>query len=72
MVDDCSNIGSSSPGRPGCRNVKGGGDNVIPSSDGWYATYVVYRSFRYPPAIPKMDALGGAGAWPFILWDQFI
>lgn len=50
------------PGRPGCRNIKLGGDNAIPPSEasgGWYATYVVYRSFKHPPPIPKIRELGG-------------
>ena len=57
--------GPHSPGRPGCRNVKQGGDNAIPpstTSEGWYATYVVYRSFKYPPPIPKLEKLARGGA----------
>lgn len=45
-----------SPGQPGCRNIRLGGDSAVPPShisESWYATYVVYRSFRYPPEIPK-------------------
>lgn len=54
-----------SPGRPGCRNIKLGGDNTEPPSsvsEGWYATYVVYRSFKYPPPVPKVAKYGHAGA----------
>ena len=41
-----------SPGVPGCRNVKLGGDNIKDGDtlDAAYMTYVVYRSFRKPPA----------------------
>ena len=41
-----------SPGVPGCRNVKLGGDNIkdMDTLDATYMTYVVYRSFRKPPA----------------------
>lgn len=55
----------SSPGRPGCRNVKRGGGNAIPpssASESWYSTYVVYRSFKFPPPIPKLDIIARAGA----------
>ena len=52
-----SNLQISSPGRPGCRNIKAGGDSVaLEESEGWYATYFVYRSFRYPPPIRKKDS----------------
>ena len=51
---------SLNPGRPGCRNVKRGGDNATPPSLAseswrWYSTYVVYRSFKFPPPIPKIE-----------------
>ena len=43
-------------GRPGCRNVNSGGDTVlIPSfqslDESRCCTYIVYRSFKYPPPI---------------------
>ena len=49
-----------SPGQPGCRNVRLGGDSAVPPShvsESWYATYIVYRSFRYPPEIPKLGKM---------------
>lgn len=49
------------PGMPGCKNIKAGGDNVMPPSDssgeGKCCTYVVYRSFRYPPPVPPIQPL---------------
>ena len=46
---------------PGCRNVRAGGDTTIPDQstlDGQlppvYMIYVVYRSFKYPPAVKLM------------------
>ena len=57
---------SDPPGRPGCRNVRAGGDNVRPSSmtsENGYFTYVVYKSCKYPPPVPKLDLLTHAGAW---------
>lgn len=47
-------------GQPGCRNFRAGGDSANPpsmaSDECWYATYVVYRSFKHPPPIPKVSA----------------
>jgi len=48
----------SNQGKPGCRNVRLGGDTATPPSEAskrWYATYVVYRSFKYPPPVPKLE-----------------
>ena len=48
----------SDPGSPGCKNIRAGGDTATPptmTSHRWYATYVVYRSFKYPPPIPKLE-----------------
>ena len=45
-------------GRPGCKNIKAGGDTVIPelsASDSRFMTYVVYRSFKVPPPIKPLD-----------------
>ena len=40
-------------GKPGCKNIRLGGDSVlVPSNSldgGQFSTYVVYRSFKYPP-----------------------
>ena len=50
-----------SQGRPGCKNIKAGGDTVMPELDtpnSRYTTYVVYRSFRTPPPIKPL-AHGG-------------
>ena len=58
----------SCPGSPGCRNIRSGGDTATPSQDAsssWYATYVVFRSFKHPPPIPKLDV---AAQW--LLWPQ--
>jgi hypothetical protein len=47
---------SLSSGRPGCKNIRAGGDSVmvpsqLQSSDQHRcSTYIVYRSFKYPPA----------------------
>ena len=44
-----------SPGKPGCKNEKSGGDNVaIPSSGSSCCVYVVYRSFKYPPPVKPL------------------
>ena len=43
-------------GKPGCRNVKLGGDTVVPklnSAKQHYMVYVVYRSFKFPPDVRK-------------------
>lgn len=40
------------PGKPGCRNVRAGGDSVPndPISDeASYMTYIVWRSFKFKP-----------------------
>lgn len=58
-------------GEPGCRNIRAGGDTANPpsmtSEECWYATYVVYRSFKHPPPIPKRGAtvVARAGGWSF-------
>ena len=45
-----------SPGKPGCKNEKSGGDSVaIPSSESSCScVYVVYRSFKYPPPVKPL------------------
>ncbi len=48
--------GQNSWGRPGCKNIKAGGDTVKPelqTADSSYTTYVVYRSFKCPPPTKK-------------------
>ena len=43
------------PGKPGCRNIKAGGDTIATPSDSLdesrYYTYLVYKSFKYPPPV---------------------
>lgn len=44
-------------GRPGCKNIRAGGDTVheeLADDNSRYCTYVVYRSFRHPPPVPPM------------------
>ncbi|CAK9055791.1 Uncharacterized protein SCF082_LOCUS30127 [Durusdinium trenchii] len=44
-------------GYPGCKNIRNGGDTVKPSltsGNEAFSTYVVYRSFKYPPPIPPL------------------
>ena len=47
------------PGRPGCRNVQKGGDTVQhgPTSENGFMTYMVYRSFKFPPTGPNSRTL---------------
>ena len=51
-------IGSMIPGKPGCKNIRAGGDNVMvpsrSSDDNRCSTYIVYRSFKHPPPIPPL------------------
>ena len=70
---------SLNPGRPGCRNVKRGGDNATPPSLAseswrWYCTYVVHRSFKCPPAIPRLEnsKLSPGGWWTFHTCLKFV
>ena len=39
----------ASQGQPGCRNIRKGGDSVGHDTSAAYATYMVYRSFKYKP-----------------------
>ena len=47
-------IRCNNKGRPACRNVAKGGDAVKTSeaSEDVFMTYMVYRSFKYPPQGP--------------------
>ena len=38
-------------GKPGCRNIRSGGDNVKPAQnkDDVFMCYIVYRSFKHKP-----------------------
>ena len=42
-------------GIEGCKNIKAGGDTADFQEDGPYMTYVVWKSYKHPPAL-----LGGA------------
>lgn len=48
-------------GKPGCKNIKAGGDSVMPSNSldgGQFSTYVVYRSLKYaPPIKPLVESI---------------
>ena len=41
-------------GRPGCRNIAKGGEGIMEqqTSEDLFMTYMVYRSFKYPPSGP--------------------
>lgn len=59
---------SLSSGRPGCKNIRAGGDSVmvpsqLQSSDQHRcSTYIVYRSFKYPPA-PETTRVRSCAKW---------
>jgi hypothetical protein len=40
----------ASQGKPGCRNIRKGGDSVGHDTSAAYVTYMVYRSFKHKPA----------------------
>ena len=46
------------PGKPGCKNIRKGGDTIPSqtSEQDRFVTYVVYRSFKVPPPIRKIQS----------------
>ena len=53
-------------GRQGCKNVRAGGDTVdaeIANTDSRFMTYIVYRSFKNPPPITRIDVAKIRGVW---------
>lgn len=47
---------SGNPGVKGCQNILPGGDTSGDNfqDDGPFLTYVVWRSFKFPPPIPPL------------------
>ncbi|CAL1142470.1 unnamed protein product [Cladocopium goreaui] len=59
------------PGKPGCRNVRFGGDNVKPSDqvDGVHMVYFVFRSLA--PTDPRLGRRKEASFYAFDLFHSF-
>ena len=58
-----SSHGHHHSGKPGCRNVKAGGDTIgvpcdsLGEGQSRCSTYVVYRSFKYPPPVKPYEPI---------------
>lgn len=46
-------------GVKGCQNFLPGGDTSDYGGDGPFFTYIVFRSFKYPPPVPPIQRAGG-------------